>query len=106
MPTPDPVTEADWQAWCDSAVGEDEPPDPDEVEDPESAVTWECDLGAIVAECRRITAEEAAACARAARLGLAGGQPVGLARRCSDGGRAHVSYRDRMAAGTSRSTRG
>ena len=105
MPTPDPVTEADWQAWCDSAVGEDEPPDPDEVEDPESAVTWECDLGAIVAECRRITAEEAAACARAARLGLAGGQPVGLARR-GDGGRAHVSYRDRMAAGTSRSTRG
>ena len=81
VPTADPVTAAEWEAWCDSAVGEDEPPDPDEVEDPESAVAWECDLDAIVAECRRITAEEAAACARAARLGLAGGQPVGLARR-------------------------
>jgi hypothetical protein len=81
VPTPDPVTAAEWRAWCDSAMGEDEPPDPDEVEDPESAVAWECDLDAIVAECRRITAEEAAAAARAARLGLAGGQPVGLARR-------------------------
>jgi hypothetical protein len=81
VPTADPMTEADWQAWCDSAMGEDEPPDPDEMEDPESAVAWECDLDAVVAECRRITAEEAAAGARAARLGLAGGQPVGLARR-------------------------
>ena len=81
VPTPDPMTEADWQAWCDSAMGEDEPPDLDEEEDPDSAAAWECDLDAIVADCRRITAEEAAACARAARLGLAGGQPVGLARR-------------------------
>jgi hypothetical protein len=81
VPTADPMTEADWQAWCDSAKGEDEPPDPDEMEDPESAVAWECDLDAVVAECRRITAEEAAAGARAARLGLAGGQPVALARR-------------------------
>ena len=30
---------------------------------------------------RRITADEAAACARATRLGLLGGQPVGLERR-------------------------
>ncbi|MGB6580179.1 MAG: hypothetical protein WBF34_19910, partial [Streptosporangiaceae bacterium] len=59
--TPDPMTEADWQAWCDSAMGEDEPPDPDEEEDPDSAAAWECDLDAIVAECRRITADEAAA---------------------------------------------
>ena len=34
-----------------------------------------------MADCRRITAEEAAACARAARLGLLGGQPVGPGRR-------------------------
>jgi WYL domain len=34
-----------------------------------------------VAECRRVTADEAAACARAARMGLDGGQPVDLARR-------------------------
>ena len=34
-----------------------------------------------MAECRRITAEEAAACARAAQMGLLGGQPVGLERR-------------------------
>ncbi len=81
VPTPDPMTAAEWEAWCESAVGEDEPPDPDEEEDPESAAAWECDLDAIVAECRRVTADEAAVCARAARLGLAGGQPVGLARR-------------------------
>jgi len=78
--TPDPLTEEDWLAWCDSQADQDEPPDPDE-EEPDSATPWECDLDALVADCRRITAEEAAACARAARLGLAGGQPIGLARR-------------------------
>ena len=56
-------------------------PDPDEVEDPGSAVAWECDLDAIVAECRRVSAEEAAACARAVRLGWLSGQPVDLLRR-------------------------
>ena len=62
---------------------QDEPPDPDEEEpDPDGLPgPWEYDLDAVVAECRRITAEEAAACARAARLGQPGGQPVGLARR-------------------------
>jgi hypothetical protein len=74
------MTEEDWQAWCDSQADQDEPPDPDE-EEPDSAAPWEYDLNAIVAECRRITAEEAAACARAARLGLVGGQPISLARR-------------------------
>jgi Domain of unknown function (DUF222) len=81
--TPDPMTGEDWLAWCDSQVDQDEPPDPDEEEpDPDGLPgPWEYDLDAIVADCRRITAEEAAACARAARLGLAGGQPIGLARR-------------------------
>jgi len=74
------MTEEDWQAWCDSQADQDEPLDPDE-EEPDSAAPWEYDLNAIVAECRRITAEEAAACARAARLGLVGGQPISLARR-------------------------
>jgi len=73
----------DWQARCDSQADLDEPPDPDEEEpDPDGLPgPWEYDLDAIVAECRRVTAEEAAACARAARLGLPGGQPIGLARR-------------------------
>jgi hypothetical protein len=74
------MTEEDWQAWCDSQGDQDEPPDPDE-EEPDSAAPWEYDLDAIVGECRRVTAEEAAACARAARLGLSGGQPIGLRRR-------------------------
>jgi hypothetical protein len=74
------MTEEDWQAWCESGMDQEEPPDPDEAEDPDSA-PWEYDLDAIVAECRRTTAEEAAAYARAARLGQPGGQPIGLARR-------------------------
>ena len=81
--TPDWMTGEDWRAWCDWQGDQDEPPDADEEEpDPDGLPgSWEYDLDAIVAECRRITADEAAACARAARLGLPGGQPVGLARR-------------------------
>ena len=81
--TPDPMTEEDWQAWCDWQADQDEPPDPDEEEpDPDGLPgPWEYDLDAIIADCRRVTAEEAALCARAARLGLSGGQPVGLGRR-------------------------
>ena len=81
--TPDPMTEEDWQAWCDWQADQDEPPDPDEEEpDPDGPeAPWEYDLDAIVADCRRITAEQAAACARAARLGQPAGRPVGLARR-------------------------
>ena len=80
VPAPDWMTEEEWLAWCDFQADQDEPPDPDE-EDPGSAAPWDYDLDAIIAECRQVTAEEAAAAARAARLGLPGGQPVPLARR-------------------------
>ena len=80
MHTRDPMTAEEWQAWCDATADQEEPPDPDD-EEPDSAVPWEYDLDAIVAECRRVTAEEAALAARAARLGLPGGRPVGLGRR-------------------------
>ena len=81
VPAPDPMSAEDWSAWCDSHADQDEPPGPDEVEDPDSAMAWECDLDAVAADCRRITAEEAVACARAVRQGWPGGQPVSLARR-------------------------
>src|SRR6266566_1872904 len=81
VPAPDvTAAEEEWLAWCDAAADQDEPSDPDE-EDPDSAAPWDYDLDAIIAECRQVTAEEAAAAARAARLGLPGGQPIGLARR-------------------------
>ena len=69
MPTPDPVTGEEWLAWCEATAGQDEPPDPDEEEpDPDGLPGWwEYDLEQVVADCRRISAEEAAACARAAR---------------------------------------
>ena len=81
VPGPDPVSEEEWLAWCEAVAGQEEPADPDEVEDPGSAAGWECDLNAIVADCRRMNAEEAAACARAVRAGWLGGQPVELLRR-------------------------
>src|SRR5208283_5976860 len=83
VPGPDPVTEEEWLAWCAATADLDEPPDPDDREpDPDGLPgAWEYDLEQVVADCRRISAEEAAAYARAARVGLAGGQPVGLGRR-------------------------
>ena len=76
-PVPAPDADEDWLAWCDAAA---QAPDPDE-EEPGSAAPWDYDLDAVIAECRQVTAEEAAAAARAARLGLPGGQSVPLARR-------------------------
>ncbi len=83
VPAQDWMTEKEWLAWCDSRTDEDEPPDPDEEEpDPDGPPgPWEYDLDAIIAECRQVTAKEAAAAARAARLGLPGGQPIPLGRR-------------------------
>jgi hypothetical protein len=77
------MTGENWQAWCDSQVEQDEPPNHDEDEpDPDGLPgPWEYNLDQVVAECRQITAEEAAAAARAHRLGMPAGLFVGLERR-------------------------
>ena len=69
--------EEDWLAWCE-AVEEQLGPDEDE---PEDAAPWDADIDALIAECRQVTAEEAAQAARAARRGLPGGTPVADGRR-------------------------
>ena len=69
--------EEDWLAWCESVEGQ---LGPDEDE-PEDAAPWDVDIDALIAECRQITAEEAALAARAARRGLPGGTPVAEGRR-------------------------
>src|SRR6476659_8884053 len=69
--------EEDWLAWCE-AVEEQLGPDEDE---PEDAAPWDVDIDALIAECREITAEEAALAARAAWLGLPDGTPIGEGRR-------------------------
>src|SRR5215475_8689119 len=69
--------EEDWLAWCEAVeaqLGEDE-------DDPEETAPWDVDIDALIAECREITAEEAAFAARAARLGLPGGTPIADGRR-------------------------
>ena len=70
--------EEDWLAWCESVENQ---LDPDEEEEPEDAAPWDVDLDAIIAECREITAEEAALAAQAARRGLPGGTPIADGRR-------------------------
>ena len=59
---PDPMTEEDWQAWCDATADEQEPPDPDDEEPDADGLPgpWEYDLEQVVAGCRQITAEQAA----------------------------------------------
>ena len=69
--------EENWLLWCDSVENQ---LDPDE-EEPDDAAPWDADLDAIIAECREITAEEAALAARAVRRGLPGGTPVADGRR-------------------------
>ncbi len=69
--------EEDWLAWCEAV---EEQLGPDE-EEPEDAAPWDVDLEALIAECREITAEEAALAARAARRGLPGGTPIAEGRR-------------------------
>jgi hypothetical protein len=54
--------------------------DPDE-EEPDDTAPWDVDIDALIAECREITAEEAALAARAARRGLPGGTPIADGRR-------------------------
>ena len=83
IPGPDPITDEEWLAWCDATADQDEPGGPDEDEpDPDGLPGhWEYNLDEIVAECRQISAEEAAAAARALRLGMPAGLFVGLERR-------------------------
>jgi len=74
--------EEDWLAWCEAAAASGEPLGPDEEEaDDEDAAPWDADLDAIIAECRQVTAEEAALAVRAARRGLPGGTPISDGRR-------------------------
>ena len=70
--------EEDWLAWCESVEGQ---LGPDDEEEPDDAAPWDADLDAIIAQCRDITAEEAAFAARAAARGLPGGTPVADGRR-------------------------
>jgi hypothetical protein len=59
--------EEDWLAWCEALEASGEQLDPDDGEEPdEDAAPWEADLDAIIAECRQVTAEEAALAVRAA----------------------------------------
>jgi hypothetical protein len=69
--------EEDWLAWCEAVENQ---LGPDE-EEPGDAAPWDVDIGALIAECREITAEEAALAARAAGWGLPGGTPVADGRR-------------------------
>src|SRR5205807_1645805 len=69
--------EEDWLAWCESVEGQ---MGSDEGE-PDDAAPWDADVDALIAECREITAEEAAFAARAAARGLPGGTPVAEGRR-------------------------
>ena len=69
--------EEDWLAWCEAVEGQ---LGPDE-EEPEDAAPWDVDVDALIAECREITAEEAALAARAAWRGLPGGTTVADGRR-------------------------
>src|SRR5882672_5935150 len=70
--------EEDWLAWCEAV---EEQLGPDEDEPDEDAAPWDVDIDALIAECRQVTAEEAAFAAQAARRGLPGGTPVADGRR-------------------------
>jgi hypothetical protein len=75
----DPVrAEENWLTWCEALEASGQPLDPDEDE---GAAPWDVDLDALIAECRAVTAEEAAFAARAAARGLPGGTPISDGRR-------------------------
>ena len=73
--------EEDWLAWCEALEASGQPLDPDDEEPDEDAAPWDVNLDALIAECREITAEEAALAARAATRGLPGGTPIAEGRR-------------------------
>ena len=70
--------EEDWLAWCESV---EDQLDSGEEDADEDGPPWDADLDAVIAECRQVTAEEAAMAARAAARGLPGGTPVADGRR-------------------------
>jgi hypothetical protein len=70
--------EKDWLAWCESVENQLDSDDDDPDED---VPPWDADLDALIAECREITAEEAAFAVRAAARGLPGGTPIADGRR-------------------------
>ena len=74
----DPGRAEDWLAWCESVENQLDSGDEDPDED---VPPWDADLDALIAECREITAEEAAMAARAAARGLPGGTPIADGRR-------------------------
>src|SRR5690349_9337011 len=76
-----PGREEDWLAWCEALEASGQPLGPDDEEEPDDAAPWDADLDALIAECREVTAEEAAFAARAAARGLPGGTPVADGRR-------------------------
>jgi uncharacterized protein DUF222 len=70
----------DWLAWCEALETSGQPLD-EEDPDEDDAAPWDVDLDAVIAECRQVTAEEAALAVRAAARGLPGGTPVADGRR-------------------------
>jgi hypothetical protein len=74
--------EENWLAWCESVENQLDSDDDDPDED---VPPWDADLDALIAECREITAEEAAFAARAAARDC----PAG--RRSRRDGAARVS---------------
>ena len=72
-PGPDRMDDEQWAASLAARQSQDEPADPELCADPEDPpLPGEVDLAALVAGCREITAEQAAAAAHAARLGTTG----------------------------------
>ena len=61
--------EEDWLAWCEALEASGQPLGPDDEEEPDGGAPWDVDVDALIAECREITAEEAAFAVRAAARG-------------------------------------
>src|SRR6478752_2493113 len=69
--------EEDWLAWCEAVEEQLGPYE----EEPEDAAPWDVDIDTLIADCRQVTAEEAALAMQAAWRGLPGGTPVADGRR-------------------------
>jgi hypothetical protein len=82
---PDWMTQEDWRAYLDAAVGDDQPSD---EEDPPPE---DYDLRELAAECRQVAEDQARVAANAARLGTTGALAAIAAARRGPGqpGSAH-----------------